>query len=85
MGGWAIKETGNLPESEKFLSSDIDEFWFLDHSGARFLLKDVSIRSQLPNLTEEEIKSKSKASGLAKTIICLQASWFIAQCLSHRK
>ena len=37
----------------------------------------------IPNLTEEEIRDKSKANGLAKTLVCLQALWFCAQCLSR--
>ena len=31
----------------------------------------------VPKLTEEDIHDKSKADGLKKFIICLQASWFL--------
>ena len=36
-----------------------------------------------PSITEEEIKDRSKADGLAKGIAVLQTTWFIAQCLSR--
>ncbi|KAF6239334.1 hypothetical protein HO173_002596 [Letharia columbiana] len=41
-------------------------------------------RNVIPNLSEEEIESKSKANGLAKALVCIQALWFIAQCLTRR-
>jgi hypothetical protein len=34
-----------------------------------------------PNLTEDEILDKSKASTLVKTLTCLQAFWFCLQCV----
>ncbi|KAK3984083.1 hypothetical protein QBC44DRAFT_337640 [Cladorrhinum sp. PSN332] len=37
----------------------------------------------LPDISVGDINDKSKANGLAKTIIILQASWFSAQCLSR--
>lgn len=51
-----------------------------------FLLKEEGTRrDEFPDLSEEDIKSKSKANGLAKGLICFQALWFIAQCLTRRK
>jgi hypothetical protein len=35
------------------------------------------------DISPEEVLSKSKASGLAKGIVCLQAIWFCIQCLSR--
>ena len=35
----------------------------------------------LSNISEEHIRDKSKASNLAKTLVCLQALWFCVQCL----
>jgi hypothetical protein len=35
----------------------------------------------LPNVSEEHIRDKSKASDLAKVLVCLQAPWFCVQCL----
>ncbi|KAF2669465.1 hypothetical protein BT63DRAFT_261688 [Microthyrium microscopicum] len=39
--------------------------------------------SLLPDLSESEIKDKSKANGLGKTIVCSQALWFCLQCISR--
>lgn len=86
MGGFAIQIPGNLPESKKFLPSDNSETWFLTEAGIHFLLKEEGNgNDQIPDLSEEDIQSKSKANGLAKGLICLQALWFIAQCLTRRK
>ena len=35
----------------------------------------------IPDLSKEEIRDKSKADGLAKLIVCLQAIWFCTQCI----
>ena len=49
--------------------------------GLRFLArKDLSL---VPDLSRAQIEDKSKASNLAKTLVCLQASWFCIQCLSR--
>ena len=47
----------------------------------RDLLREGKIA--FPSITEEEIKDRSKADGLAKGIAVLQTTWFIAQCLSR--
>ena len=85
MGGLAIQIPDNLPESKKFLPSDKSEMWFLTSDGARHLLKQESTHDDLPDLSQEEIRSKSKASALAKALVCIQALWFIAQCITRRK
>ena len=86
MGGLALDLGDNLPESEKFLPSDSCGTWFLDKTAISLLLADDdNARQKLPNLSKEEIKSKSKANGLAKTLVCIQVSWFIAQCLTRRR
>lgn len=86
MGGLAIHIPGNLSESKKFLPSDDSEIWFITEAGMNFLLKEEGTRrDEFPDLSEEDIKSKSKANGLAKGLICFQALWFIAQCLTRRK
>lgn len=36
-----------------------------------------------PDTPKEEIEDKSKASSLAKMIVCLQASWFCVRCVSR--
>ena len=85
MGGLAIHIPDNLPESKRFLPSNNSETWFLTSDGVRHLLEQDSTHGDLPDLSTEEIKSKSKASGLAKALVCIQALWFIAQCITRRK
>ena len=45
--------------------------------------QDRDLKEVLPFLTEEEIWDKSKANGLAKTIVCVQAAWFCTQCIAR--
>jgi hypothetical protein len=33
------------------------------------------------DISKKYLQDKSKANGLAKTLVCLQASWFCVQCL----
>ena len=47
----------------------------------RDLLQEGEIA--FPSITEKEIKDRSKADGLAKGILVLQTTWFIAQCISR--
>jgi hypothetical protein len=37
----------------------------------------------IPNIPESRILDKSKANGIAKAIVCIQASWFCAQCITR--
>ena len=85
MGGLAIRIPDNLPESKKFLPSDNSETWFLTSNGVHHLLEQETTHDDLPDLSAEEIRSKSKANGLAKALVCIQAIWFIAQCITRRK
>ena len=86
MGGLAIRIPRNLPESRKFLPSDQDETRFITRHGVHLLLWELENgRDELPNLSAEEIRSKSKANGLAKALVCFQALWFIAACLTRRR
>ncbi|KAL8849147.1 MAG: hypothetical protein Q9221_005870 [Calogaya cf. arnoldii] len=39
--------------------------------------------SILPYLSPEQIKDKSKADGLKKTLVCAQATWFCVQCIAR--
>lgn len=45
--------------------------------------QDKDLRELLPFLSEEEIWDKSKANGLAKAIVCIQAVWFCTQCIAR--
>lgn len=37
----------------------------------------------LESITESHIMDKSKSNALAKTLVCMQALWFMAQCISR--
>jgi uncharacterized membrane protein len=39
--------------------------------------------SWLPDVASEEIEDKSKTDGLGKGIVCIQAVWFIIQCVAR--
>ena len=84
MGGIAFEIPGNLPESQRFLPSNNTETWFVGYYGICRLPERETSRDVIPNLSKEEIESKSKANGLAKALVCIQASWFIAQCVTRR-
>ncbi len=82
MGGIAFE----IPSSElkMFMPSGDRETWFLGFAGIELLSRHQEHRRVLPNLSEEEIKSKSKANGLGKGLVCMQALWFVAQCITRR-
>ncbi|KAL2117517.1 hypothetical protein VTJ04DRAFT_7177 [Mycothermus thermophilus] len=77
MGAFAF-DTQDLPEHQKFLPESLDRMALGPHA-----LYAVAIAAPelLPRLRPEEIQDKSKANGIAKTIACLQATWFTAQCI----
>lgn len=81
MGGLAFEILGNLPEEKRFLPVHRRETWFLTDNTLHYLSETEAGRKTIPNLSEEEIKSKSKANALAKALVCTQAFWFVAQCL----
>ncbi|KAL1798316.1 hypothetical protein ACET3X_002353 [Alternaria dauci] len=63
---------------------------FLSHGRNRMILNPVGFTyllehepDLLPDLSLEEIQDKSKASNIAKTIVCCQAIWFCAQCCAR--
>lgn len=84
MGGFAFEIPENLPESKRFLPLHTREFWFMNGWGIRKVVAKEAGRDVFPNLSVEEIKSRSKANGLAKALVCIQALWFIAQCITRR-
>jgi hypothetical protein len=77
MGGFAI-DTRKCRQN--FLSRDRNRM-ILNPDGLRYLLQYEP--SLLPDLSLEEIQDKSKASNIAKTIVCCQATWFCAQCCAR--
>ncbi|KAI4177291.1 MAG: hypothetical protein LQ348_005847 [Seirophora lacunosa] len=71
-------------------ATDISEQPFLPSSytratitpkGVLFLLDHEP--DALPYLSPEQIKDKSKADGLKKTLVCAQALWFCVQCITR--
>ena len=86
MGGLAIRNPNELPESHKFLPGDSTKNPILFDEGIlQAFVENNSTDDDSIDLSREEIKSKTKASGLAKSLVCVQASWFIAQVLTRRK
>jgi hypothetical protein len=53
----------------------------LTPAGVEYIAKHH--RDLLPQLREEEIRDKSKANALAKLLVCMQAGWFIFQCITR--
>ena len=63
---------------------------FLPHARTRAALTAEGIRflfehepDLLPPISTEEIEDKSKADGLKKFLVCVQAGWFCASCISR--
>lgn len=81
MGGYAINIPKNPPESKSFVPARHRGTWFLRKSGLNLLL--AMGKDQVPNLAVDDINSRSKADGLAKTLVCAQALWFIVTCLTR--
>lgn len=75
MGGFAFDacnmDVNVLPHGKQRL--------FLSPTGLEYLAKlDISL---LPDVSEEDIRAKSKRGGLGKFIVCVQAFWFCVECL----
>ncbi|KAM0802741.1 hypothetical protein BDR22DRAFT_819419 [Usnea florida] len=83
MGGIAFEIPENITESKQFLPSHSKEVWFISHEGIHFLSEQAEFRDMIPNISREEIESRSKANGLAKILVCIQALWFIIQCVTR--
>ncbi|KAI4136589.1 MAG: hypothetical protein LQ341_005540, partial [Variospora aurantia] len=63
-----------------FLPCDLTQAT-LTPDGLRFLLQLDP--DALPDITANQIRDKSKADGLKKTIVCAQALWFCVQCITR--
>ena len=83
MGGLAIHISDRVPKTVRFAPPGSNEYWSVTLYGLIFVLLRDEGRDGLPNLPGEEVMAKSKANGLAKPLVCLQALWFIAQCLTR--
>ena len=77
MGGFAVE---SAPKGDMFLPGNPSRL-ILTPAAIRFLAdKEPAL---IPNISKEHIHDKSKASGLAKALVCMQASWFCIQCVAR--
>ncbi|KAK0673195.1 hypothetical protein QBC41DRAFT_187358, partial [Cercophora samala] len=77
MGGMAFN-TQLLPDNQKFIPGGKEQV-SLTWEGLQVL---ASATPELfPLLEKNSIYDKSKANGLAKALACLQAVWFVVQCI----
>ena len=76
MGGFAF-DLGT--HSVDLLPSDQSGRLTLTASGIQLLA--AMNPDMLATISEAEIRDKSKASGLAKALVCVQAAWFCVQCV----
>ncbi|KAE9392714.1 hypothetical protein BT96DRAFT_830269, partial [Gymnopus androsaceus JB14] len=76
MGGFVFDTTGGEP----FLPGSKVRTT-LTPEGVAFLMRHSP--ELIPHLTKEQILDKSKADGLSKTLVCLQAGWFCLQCIAR--
>ncbi|KAF8196216.1 hypothetical protein K438DRAFT_1497676, partial [Mycena galopus ATCC 62051] len=76
MGGYVLDFTDI---KEPFLPKGIKHLT-LTTDGVQFLLTHAP--GSLSLISEAEISDKSKADGLAKLLVALQAAWFCLQCIA---
>lgn len=75
MGGIAI-DASAWPN--KYVDHDL---WYLTPAAVDLALQwDPNIAKEI---TTRTIEDKSKTNALARTIVCMQALWFMAQCISR--
>ncbi|KAF2017710.1 hypothetical protein BU24DRAFT_420757 [Aaosphaeria arxii CBS 175.79] len=81
--GWTITQCyfavmgGITVQAEPVFGSP--ERYSLTPDGVRLL----SFLGHLPDIQETQVRDKSKADGLAKTLVCLQAGWMILQMIAR--
>jgi hypothetical protein len=75
MGGIAMDPSGSDP----FIP--LSQRATLTANGILFLLEHEP--QLLPDISEEEVKDKSKGSSLTKSAACIQASWFCLSCIAR--
>ena len=77
MGGFVFDTSGATPN---FLLDGTTRL-SIRPEGLHYIAENAP--SLLPDISEEDIRDKSKADGLAKFLVCLQAIWFCTQCISR--
>ena len=83
MGGLGIRVTEDFHPDQKQTSDGDREILFMDRFAVEALVNTDPSAALGLMPSEEEIASKSKADGTTKAIVCTQALWFIAQCLTR--
>lgn len=79
MGGFIVDIT-ELPEDKRFFPGSRKELTLAPET-VLFLAEHEPSILNVPS--EAELRDKSKASGLGKAIVCLQATWFLTQFISR--
>jgi hypothetical protein len=77
MGGFAV-DTSLLHAKQKYLPGNRERV-VLPPPVILYLAEYEP--SLIPNISTADIEDKSKASSLAKAIVCVQAAWFCTQCI----
>ncbi|MCJ1268560.1 hypothetical protein MMC22_008448 [Lobaria immixta] len=75
MGGFAF-DTSCAPA--KFLPNETTRLT-IRLNGLRYIAEHAP--ALIPDISEEDLRDKSKANGLVKILVCLQAIWFCVQCI----
>ncbi|KAF8588771.1 hypothetical protein K439DRAFT_1629357 [Ramaria rubella] len=68
MGGFILVQDGHAP-----FALELDEIEQMSDDG----------HIDFPNITEKEIKDKSKGDGLSKAFVLIQTTWFAFQCVAR--
>ncbi|KAF2116958.1 hypothetical protein BDV96DRAFT_598786 [Lophiotrema nucula] len=76
MGGFGIQV-----QDINFMVSKRHTRLTLTPHGLEFVAKHAP--HLIPEIPEGALRDKSKANGLAKTLVCLQATWFCIQCITR--
>ena len=82
MGGFGIRVC-KLQEEQKFPDDAASELCFLTAQGLKNFVDMDKTFDWVPHISEEEIRTRSKADALAKSLVCAQAAWFLAQCITR--
>ncbi|KAI2619668.1 hypothetical protein GGR54DRAFT_123665 [Hypoxylon sp. NC1633] len=91
MGGFVLDTTGDhldqsiredLRNSLPGARTTLSVHYFCNLMRYEFTTKDWIIADAL-KISRQDISDKSKASGLAKTLVCFQALWFCIQCFAR--
>jgi len=75
MGGFAVDTRGT---GDAYFPDDAARELVFNYVGLKALAQD---KPQLLDVSKDDILDKSKASGLVKSVACIQALWFCMQCI----